>query len=113
MPSIRSYGLGFLSGTAWDSNRAQIRNSAGDRGTLYRSILGLAIGTVFGLAIAIFLSEGFLSSGLDTVLGFLRLSEYSSAELVPRPDREYAENHRRVARRDPERRIWAVGNLTS
>jgi len=83
MPSIRNYGLSFLSGIAWDSNRAQFGILPAIVGTLYSSILGLAIGTVFGLAIAIFLSEGFLSSGLDSVLGFLRLSEYSSLSSLP------------------------------
>lgn len=75
MPSIRNYGLGFLSGTTWDSNRARFGILPAIVGTLYSSILGLAIGTVFGLAIAIFLSEGFLSSGLDALFKFLGLSE--------------------------------------
>jgi len=52
-------------------------------GTLYSSILGLAIGTIFGLAIAIFLSEHFLSSGLDKLLGYTRLSEYSWLHSLP------------------------------
>ena len=43
MPSIRTYGLGFLSGTAWDSNRAQFGILPAIVGTLYSSILGLAI----------------------------------------------------------------------
>src|SRR5882757_6180251 len=84
LPSIRSYGLGFLSGTTWDSNRAQFGILPAIVGTLYSSILGLAIGTVFGLAIAIFLSEGFLSSGLDSAFRFLRLSEYSWLNSSPR-----------------------------
>jgi phosphate transport system permease protein len=83
MPSIRSYGLGFLSGTTWDSNRAHFGILPAIVGTLYSSILGLAIGTVFGLAIAIFLSEGFLSSGLDTSLRLLRLSENSWLTSLP------------------------------
>jgi phosphate transport system permease protein len=83
MPSIRSYGLGFLAGTEWDSNRAHFGILPAITGTLYSSILGLAIGTAFGLAIAIFLSEGFLSTGLDNALGFLRLSQYSSLSSLP------------------------------
>jgi len=74
-PSIRSYGLGFLSGTAWDSNRAEFGILPAIVVPCNSSILGLAIGTVFGLAIAIFLSEGFLSSGLDNRARYLRLSE--------------------------------------
>ena len=83
MPSILIYGLGFLSGTTWDSNRAHFGILPAIVGTLYSSILGLAIGTVFGLAIAIFLSEGFLSSGLDSVLRILRLSENSWLNSLP------------------------------
>jgi phosphate transport system permease protein len=83
MPSIRSYGLGFLTGTAWDSNRAQFGILPAIVGTMYSSVLGLALGTVFGLAIAIFLSEGFLSSGLDSLLGFLRLSDHTWLSSLP------------------------------
>jgi phosphate transport system permease protein len=83
MPAMRSYGLGFLSGTTWDTNRAQFGILPAIVGTLYSSILGLAIGTVFGLAIAIFLSEGFLSSGLDGALGLLGVSEFSWLNSLP------------------------------
>jgi phosphate transport system permease protein len=44
-------------------------------GTLYSSILGLVGGTIFGLAIAIFLSERFLAIGLESVLTFFHLEE--------------------------------------
>src|SRR5580700_7355607 len=83
MPSFRAYGLSFLTGTEWDSNRAHFGILPAIVGTLYSSILGLAIGTAFGLAIAIFLSEGFLSSGLDSALGLLRLSDYSWLSSLP------------------------------
>jgi phosphate transport system permease protein len=68
MPSIQTYGLRFLGGTVWDANRDVFGILPAMVGTLYSSVLGLAIGTAFGLAIAIFLSEHFLSSGLDVVL---------------------------------------------
>src|SRR5262249_15356438 len=68
MPSMHAYGLQFLSGTVWDPNRARFGILPAIVGTLYSSILGLVIGTAFGLAIAIFLSEHFLSSGLDAAL---------------------------------------------
>jgi phosphate transport system permease protein len=83
MPSIRAYGLSFLTGTEWDSNRAHFGILPAIVGTLYSSILGLAIGTAFGLAIAIFLSEGFLSSGLDSTLAALSLSQYSWLSSLP------------------------------
>jgi phosphate transport system permease protein len=68
MPSIHAYGLHFLQGTVWDANRARFGILPAIVGTLYSSILGLTIGTLFGLAIAIFLSEHFLASGLDALL---------------------------------------------
>src|SRR5215472_15011222 len=74
-PAVRSYGLGFLTGTTWDANRSEFGILPAIFGTLYSSVLGLAIGTLFGLAIAIFLSERFLSSGLDAVLRPFGLSE--------------------------------------
>ena len=68
MPSVHAYGLQFLSGTVWDANRERFGILPAIIGTLYSSILGLTIGTIFGLAIAIFLSEHFLVSGLDSLL---------------------------------------------
>jgi len=68
MPSIHAEGLNFLRGTVWDPNRERFGILPAIVGTLYSSILGLVIGTTFGLAIAIFLSEHFLSSGLDAAL---------------------------------------------
>ena len=75
LPSVRSYGLAFLGGGVWDANRKTFGILPAIVGTLYSSVLGLIIGTLFGLAIAIFLSEGFLASGIDNILKFLRLSE--------------------------------------
>lgn len=75
VPSVRSYGLVFMSGTVWDANRPTFGILPAIVGTLYSSTLGLIIGTIFGLAIAIFLSEGFLAAGIDGVLKFWRLSE--------------------------------------
>src|SRR5438105_3625658 len=75
MPAVRTYGLSFLTGSTWDANKAQFGILPAITGTLYSSVLGLMIGTVFGLAIAIFLCEGFLSTGLEAVLKALRLDE--------------------------------------
>lgn len=83
MPSIHAYGLSFLCGTVWDANRARFGILPAIVGTLYSSILGLVIGTVFGLAIAIFLSERFLSSGLDSILKSFGLAEDSWLASLP------------------------------
>jgi phosphate transport system permease protein len=83
MPSIQAYGLHFVRGTVWDANRARFGILPAIVGTLYSSILGLAIGTVFGLAIAIFLSEHFVSSGLYSIVRLLSPSEDSRLALLP------------------------------
>jgi len=68
-PALRQHGIGFLGGTTWDPNTGQFGILPEIWGTLYTSWLALIIGTAFGVAAAIFLSEGFLSQG---VFAFLR-----------------------------------------
>ena len=60
VPAVRQYGLDFLSGTTWDPNKEQYGILPEIWGTLYSSLLALLIGTAFGVAAAIFLSEGYL-----------------------------------------------------
>jgi phosphate transport system permease protein len=83
VPSIHAYGLQFLRGMVWDANRARFGILPAIVGTLYSSILGLGIGTIFGLAIAIFLSEHFLSSGLYAILTFFGSTEDSWLASLP------------------------------
>jgi phosphate transport system permease protein len=68
VPAIRQFGLGFLSGKVWDPNQDNYGILPHIWGTLYSSVLALIIGTVFGLAVAIFLSERFLSSVVFSIL---------------------------------------------
>jgi len=75
LPAMHAYGAGFLVSTVWDANKAQFGILPAIVGTLYTSFLGLAIGSAFGIAIAIFLSEGFLASGFDGVLKALGLAD--------------------------------------
>jgi phosphate transport system permease protein len=82
-PAIRDYGGAFVTGTTWDANRHEFGIRPAIVGTLYTSFLGLAIGSAFGLAIAIFLSEGFLASGLDAVLKALGLADRPRWASVP------------------------------
>src|SRR5215470_6143441 len=67
-PAMQAYGTQFLTGTVWDPNRQVFGILPQIAGTLYTSFLGLAIGGLFGIAIAIFLSEGFLSAAVDSLL---------------------------------------------
>ena len=60
MPAFRQYGISFIYGTTWDPNKAQYGILPEIWGTLYTSLLALVIGSAFGVAAAIFLSEGFL-----------------------------------------------------
>jgi phosphate transport system permease protein len=61
-PAIRHDGLAFLTGKVWDRNKDLYGVLPQVWGTLYTSLIALVIGTVFGLAVAIFLTEGFLAS---------------------------------------------------
>src|SRR5262245_49322730 len=73
MPAMRQYGVGFLTGRVWDANTARYGILAEIWGTLYTSVLALIGGTAFGLAAAIFLSEGFLGQAVFAVLRRARL----------------------------------------
>jgi phosphate transport system permease protein len=68
VPAIREYGLGFIYGTTWDPNKAQYGVLPEIWGTLYTSLLALAIGSAFGVAAAIFLSEGYLGEFVFKIL---------------------------------------------
>jgi phosphate transport system permease protein len=82
-PAIRNYGSAFLTTTVWDANRAQFGILPAIVGTMYSSVLGLMIATAFGLAIAIFLSEGFLCSALDSVMARLGLDQHPLWGTIP------------------------------
>jgi|SRR5664279_697389 len=60
LPAIREHGLGFLYGTTWDPNKAAYGILPEIWGTLYTSLLALFFGSAFGIAAAVFLSEGYL-----------------------------------------------------
>ncbi len=64
---MHEYGLGFLTSTTWDANKAQFGILAPIWGTLYSSLLALIIGGVFGVAMAIFLTQDFLPHTLQII----------------------------------------------
>jgi len=66
-PAIRTYGLGFLISTTWDVGRGQFGIFPAIWGTLYSSVLALLIGGFFGVAMAIFLTQDFLTPRLAHV----------------------------------------------
>jgi phosphate transport system permease protein len=68
MPAIRSHGIAFLTGRVWDPNTERYGILAEIWGTLYTSVLAVGLGTAFGVAVAIFLSEGYLGQMVFALL---------------------------------------------
>ncbi len=73
LPAMHDYGWAFLSGRVWDANTGRYGIAAEIWGTLYTSVLALILGTAFGTAAAIFLSEGYLGQAVFAALHGLRL----------------------------------------
>jgi phosphate transport system permease protein len=73
IPAFRLHGVGFLVGTTWDPNTGQFGILPEIWGTLYSSTLALILGTVLGVAAAIFLSEGFLGQAVFQTLKLFHL----------------------------------------
>ena len=68
IPAFREYGVGFLYRATWDPNKANYGILPEIWGTLYTSLLALFVGTLFGVAAAIFLSEGYLGEAVFRLL---------------------------------------------
>jgi phosphate transport system permease protein len=66
-PGIRDYGFGFLTSTTWDVGRGQFGILPAIWGTLYSSLLALALGGFFGVVMAVFLTQDFLPPHLAQV----------------------------------------------
>jgi phosphate transport system permease protein len=64
---MRDYGAGFLTSTAWDVRQARFGVLPQIWGTLYSSLLALALGGFFGVVMAIFLTQDFLPPRLAQV----------------------------------------------
>jgi phosphate transport system permease protein len=67
MPAMQEHGLGFWTGTTWDVNKQTFGVLPEIWGTLYSSLLALIIGGLFGVAIAIFLTQDFIHHRLAAV----------------------------------------------
>jgi phosphate transport system permease protein len=65
--AIAEHGVGFLTGTTWDVGKQQFGVLPHVWGTLYSSLLALAIGGFFGVVMAIFLTQDFLPPRLAQV----------------------------------------------
>ena len=82
-PAIHERGLSFLTETTWDPNRQQYGILPQIWGTLYSSVLAVMIGTVLGLAVAVFLSERLLSSFVFRVMRLLGLPSHGFWARLP------------------------------
>jgi phosphate transport system permease protein len=67
-PAIQKYGVGFLTSEKWDGGKKEFGILPQIWGTLYTSVLGVGLGSLFGLAVAIFLTQDFLPASYETVL---------------------------------------------
>ncbi len=66
-PAMQEYGTSFVTGTTWNVNKGEFGVLPEIWGTLYSSVLALILGGVFGIAIAIFLTQDFIHHRLATV----------------------------------------------
>jgi phosphate transport system permease protein len=83
IPAMHSLGWGFLTGRVWDPNAGKFGILAEIWGTVYTSTLALLVGSLFGVAAAIFLSEGFLSSTVFNLLQKTNLHLHPITKKLP------------------------------
>jgi phosphate transport system permease protein len=67
-PAVQSYGTDFLTTSTWDPSYKKFGILPQICGTLYSSCLGVLLGTLFGVATAIFLTQGFLPPRAELAL---------------------------------------------
>jgi phosphate transport system permease protein len=67
-PAAHKYGFSPLTSTTWDGSKNQFGILPEIVGTLFTSILGVGIGALFGVAIAIFLTQDFIAPKLELLL---------------------------------------------
>jgi phosphate transport system permease protein len=68
MPAIAKYGAGFIVSEQWDAGKGKFGILPQIYGTIVSSAIGVALATVFGLAVAVFLTEEFIPRWLENFL---------------------------------------------
>lgn len=68
LPAMGKYGTGFITSATWDPNTKQYGVLPEIWGTMYSSLLALFFGALFGLSVAIFISEHYLSGAAFSLL---------------------------------------------
>ncbi len=67
-PAVREYGVEFLTTTKWDPSGKKFGVLPQIVGTISSSVLGVALGSLFGVTGAIFLTQEFLPPRLEAVI---------------------------------------------
>jgi len=83
VPAVARYGVGFLTGRVWDPNTERYGILGEIWGTLFTSVLAVGIGTAFGVAVAVFLSEGFLGQLVFSLLRRVNLQLHPLLATLP------------------------------
>jgi phosphate transport system permease protein len=83
VPAMGRYGSGFLTGRVWDPNTERYGILAEIWGTLFTSVLAVGFGTAFGVAVAIFLSEGYLGQTVFGLLERMKLERHALFARLP------------------------------
>jgi phosphate transport system permease protein len=68
LPAIEKFGPGFVTSTKWDAGKDQFGVLPEIFGTLVSSFIGVVLAAVFGIAIAVFLTEEFIPRWLENIL---------------------------------------------
>ena len=70
-PAIQRFGLGFITDATWspdlNPDKAKFGILPEIFGTLFSSLIGVAIGSLFGVAVAIFLTQDFIPRWLENI----------------------------------------------
>jgi phosphate transport system permease protein len=67
-PAIHKFGPGFLTSTKWDAGKQQFGILPQLFGTLVSSFIGVGLASVFGIAVAVFLTQSFIPRWLENLL---------------------------------------------
>src|SRR5262245_9935564 len=68
MPAIHKFGLSFITSTKWEAGKNQFGILPEIFGTIVSSAIGVALAAVFGIAMAVFLTEKFIPRWLENFL---------------------------------------------
>jgi phosphate transport system permease protein len=68
IPAIHKFGPGFITSTHWDAGKNQFGILPEIFGTIVSSTIGVALAALFGIAVAVFLTEEFIPRWLENIL---------------------------------------------